>query len=104
MCSNDAKSCYDRITHSVTSLCMRRMGVEEPPIVCMFTTIQNLEHYNRTAYGVSELSFTGKLCDKVKVQVSKSGLSLVPRFSTCYGMKATGPTFRPQSLAIPSPS
>ena len=58
MCSNDAKSCYDRIVHSVASLCMRRMGVEEPLIVCMFTSIHNLEHHIRTVYGVSELSFT----------------------------------------------
>jgi hypothetical protein len=61
MCSNDARSCYDRIVHSVASLCMRRMGVEEPPIVCMFTTIQNLKHHIRTVYGDSELSLTGKL-------------------------------------------
>jgi hypothetical protein len=61
MCSNDAKSCYDRIVHSVASLSMRRMGVEAQPIICMFTTIQNLEHYIRTVYGDSELSFTGKL-------------------------------------------
>jgi hypothetical protein len=40
---------------------MRRMGVEEPPIVCIFNTIQNLQHYTRTVYGDSELSFTGKL-------------------------------------------
>jgi hypothetical protein len=60
MCSNDAKSCYDRIVHSVASLCMRRMGVEAPPIVCMFTTIQNLQHSIRTVYGDSELTFTGQ--------------------------------------------
>jgi hypothetical protein len=30
MCSYDAKSCYDR------------MGVKEPPIFCVFITIQNL--------------------------------------------------------------
>jgi hypothetical protein len=61
MCSNDAKSCYDRIVHSVASICMRRMGVEEQPIVCMFTTIQNLHHSIRTVYGDSELTFFGQL-------------------------------------------
>ena len=61
VCSNDAKSCYDRIVHSVASLAMQRMGMEQAPIVCMFTTIQNLDHYIRTVYGNSELSFSGKL-------------------------------------------
>jgi hypothetical protein len=40
---------------------MRQMGVEEPPIVCMFTTIQNLQHRIRTLHGDSELAFSGKL-------------------------------------------
>jgi hypothetical protein len=39
MSSNDAKVCYERIAHSVASLCMRRTGVEEPPIVFRVTTI-----------------------------------------------------------------
>jgi hypothetical protein len=58
---NVAKSGYDRIVHSTASLYMRRMGVEEPPIVCMFTTIQNLLHDFHTVYRDSELSFAGKL-------------------------------------------
>jgi hypothetical protein len=41
ICFNDAKSCYDRIVDSMASLCVRRMGMEEPPIVCMFTTIDS---------------------------------------------------------------
>jgi len=61
LCSNDAKSCYDRIVHSIASLCMRRVGMPEEPIVCMFTTIQNLKHHIRTAYGDSELYFGGEL-------------------------------------------
>jgi hypothetical protein len=40
---------------------MRRMGVEEPTIVCIFTTIQNLYHSIRTVYGDSELIFSGQL-------------------------------------------
>jgi hypothetical protein len=61
MCSNDAKSCYDRIVHSVASLAMQRLGVAEAPIVCMFTTIQNLEHKIRTVFGDSTIGFTGAL-------------------------------------------
>ena len=61
LCSNDAKSCYDRIVHSVASLCMQRLGVPPAPIVCMFTTIQNLEHRIRTIYGDSKIGFSGAL-------------------------------------------
>ena len=61
VCSNDAKSCYDRIVHSVASLSMQRMGVPKEPLVCMFTTIANLEHNIRTAYGDSLETFGGEL-------------------------------------------
>jgi hypothetical protein len=54
ICSNDAKSCYDRILHLVTSLCLKRLGLPEGAIVCMFTTLQNLEHTVRTVYGDSK--------------------------------------------------
>ena len=61
LCANDAKSCYDRIVHSVASLCMQRVGLPIGPIICMFTTIQNLHHHIRTIYGDSEVSFGGDL-------------------------------------------
>ena len=44
LCSNDAKSCYDRILHSVASLCLKRLGLPDGAIICMFSTLQNLEH------------------------------------------------------------
>ena len=61
LCSNDAKSCYDRIVHSVASLAMQRVGAPVEPIVCMFTTIQNLQHRIRTVYGDSDLTFSGAM-------------------------------------------
>jgi hypothetical protein len=60
-CSNDAKSCYDQIVHSIASLCMQQNGVPEAPVVCMFTTIQNLSHYIRTIFGDSRLNFGGDM-------------------------------------------
>jgi len=48
LCCNDAKCCYDRMVHAVTSLAMQSKGVQAPPLVCMFTTIQNLNHTIRT--------------------------------------------------------
>ena len=32
LCSNDAKSCYDRIVHSIAILAMRRMGMPIQPV------------------------------------------------------------------------
>lgn len=53
MCSNDAKSCYDRVIHSIASLAYKRIGIPDPPVHCMFRTIQNMQHHIRTAYGDS---------------------------------------------------
>ena len=59
--SNDLKSCYDRIAHSFANLSMRRVGVPVEPILCMFKTIQEMEHYVRTVYGQSSISTGGHL-------------------------------------------
>jgi hypothetical protein len=59
--SNDAKACYDRIIHSVASICLQANGVPDEPLICMFTTIQNMKHHIRTIYGDSELSFGCKI-------------------------------------------
>ena len=59
LCSNDAKSCYDRIVHSVATLSMRRLGVPAEPIQSMFDTIQNMQHHVRTSYGDSQRWFGG---------------------------------------------
>jgi hypothetical protein len=42
LCSNDMKSCYDRIVHAVASLCLQRQGISESEVVCMFSTLQDL--------------------------------------------------------------
>jgi hypothetical protein len=60
LCSNDAKSCYDRIIHSVASLCFQHQGVPEAPLVCMLSTLQNMTHTIRTAYGDSTRSYGGR--------------------------------------------
>ena len=61
LCSNDAKSCYDRIVHSVASLCLHQLGLPESTIICMFTTLQNIEHTICTTYGDSQHSYGGDL-------------------------------------------
>ena len=59
LCTNDLNSCYDRIVHSVASLCLQRQGLAESEVVCMFSTLQNLRHTIRTAFGDSETSYGG---------------------------------------------
>lgn len=63
ICSNDAKSCFDRIVHSVAMLAYRRLGVDSPPVESMITSIQNLQHHVRTGFGDSyfTLSSSGTL-------------------------------------------
>ena len=53
LCSNDAKSCYDRIVHTVAILAYRQLGIAHPPMECMIKTIQNMKHHFRTAHGDS---------------------------------------------------
>jgi hypothetical protein len=58
LCSNNAKSCYDRIVHNVASLCMQRVGTPPGPIKSMFQMIQSLSHHVRTVFGESKAGFT----------------------------------------------
>ena len=61
LCSNDAKSCYDRVVHSIASLSMRRLGAPSSAIQSLLTTLQLAKHKIRTAFGVSQKWF-GRLC------------------------------------------
>jgi hypothetical protein len=53
LCSNDAKSCYDRIVHSVTALAFCCQGAPKGPVASLLKTLQDAHHKIRTAYGVS---------------------------------------------------
>lgn len=59
LCSNNLVSCYDRIIHMLTGLILRSKGVPEPPIICMLSSIKNLEHSIRTVFGDSALTYGG---------------------------------------------
>ena len=61
--SNDAKSCYDRIVHSVAMLSMRRMGYPVQPLISLFSTLQELRQHIRTSAGDSEDFFDGSHTD-----------------------------------------
>ena len=53
LCSNDAKSCYDRIVHSFASIAMRRLGAHPEAVQCMLKTIQEAKHHIVTAFGIT---------------------------------------------------
>ncbi len=59
ICSNDAKACYDLISHSQASLCMQRQGVPKAAVNYLFTTLQEATHCVRTAYGDSSIAYGG---------------------------------------------
>ena len=57
--SVDAHTCFDRIAHSIASLCCQRLFVDIHPVVTMLLTIQKMKFYLRTAYGDSESYYGG---------------------------------------------
>jgi hypothetical protein len=68
LCVNDMKGCYDRIVHSVASICMQRFGIDIKPLRSMFYTLQHLEHYIRTAQGISNQSFNAADVHPIAIQ------------------------------------
>jgi hypothetical protein len=68
ICVNDMKGCYDRIVHSVASVCMQRLGMDINALRSMFYTLQQLDHCVRTAHGVSDLSFNASEVHPIAIQ------------------------------------
>ena len=60
LCSNDTKACYDRITHSIVSLALQRVGLPPAPVICMFQSLQQIHHHICTGYGISDATY-GKI-------------------------------------------
>jgi hypothetical protein len=58
LCSNDAKSCYDRILHAIATICMQRVGVHKEACLMMFGTPAKVKHHIRTTYGDSTTSYS----------------------------------------------
>ena len=51
--SNDAKGCYDCIIHTVLQVALLRLGIPKPALQSIIKTIQEMDHFVRTAFGVS---------------------------------------------------
>ena len=82
LCSNDAKSCYDRIIHSVASIAMQRIGMPIEPIVSMFTALQDMQHYVKTAHGISTHTYGCRTHEGKPVQGSGQGNGASPTIWT----------------------
>ena len=78
LCSNDAKSCYDRITHSLASLALQRIGLPIPPIISMLTSLQKMKHHIRTGYGVSSRTYGNSYKNGKPTQGSGQGNGASP--------------------------
>ena len=59
LASVDAANCYDRMCHSIVSLCCQYFGVPAPPLICMLLAIQLMKFYLRTSFGDSDDSYGG---------------------------------------------
>ena len=59
VCSEDARSCYDRIVHVAAFLALRKLGISKSMIVSMLVTIQHMEHHIRTSFGDSVQHYGG---------------------------------------------
>lgn len=57
--ANDLMTCYDRMAHVPSGLALRYLGAPPTAVQCMSSTIQQMRHYIRTAYGDSETFYDG---------------------------------------------
>jgi hypothetical protein len=76
LCSNDAKSCYDRVVRSIASLCFLRLCAPKAAVMSLLQTLQKAKHRIRTAFGISQQSYGGDL--KVPVQGLGQGNGAAP--------------------------
>jgi hypothetical protein len=72
--SCDLKSCYDRINHSSAGLALRKIGISQQEVMSMFTTIQQMTHKVRTAFGDSAKSYGGQQTYKKKWRLPPQGV------------------------------
>jgi len=57
--STDAANCYDRMIHKIISMSAIKWGVPGKVIKALLSPLHRAIHHTRTAYGDSEISFTG---------------------------------------------
>jgi hypothetical protein len=63
--SNDTKQCYDQILHMVSNICLQRVGVHQATSRVMLGTLQQMQHYIKSACRTSERSYS---CVQIPLQ------------------------------------
>jgi hypothetical protein len=58
LCSNNAKSCLDRILLAIVTICTRQVGVPQQACMMMFGTLIKAQHYIMMTYGDSNEAFS----------------------------------------------
>jgi len=56
LCSNDAKSCYDRIVLIVAALCLCHLGADKASVQSMIGTIHGMHHHVWSTFGDSKIA------------------------------------------------
>ena len=59
MVSADAHMYYDRMQHSVVSICCQRLGVPLKAVICMLSTLQNMQYFLHMGHGESSTYYGG---------------------------------------------
>ena len=59
VCSNNARSCYDRIIHIAAFLALRQLRIPKLMIIRMLHTIQVMEHVIRISFDDSTEIYSG---------------------------------------------
>jgi hypothetical protein len=57
---NNLHSNYDEICHSIAALAARRLGIQGSEVKFMTSTLQDMKHTIRTAFGDSRDSYGGE--------------------------------------------
>ena len=57
--STDAEYCYDAVNHAACSIAMQAVGVPINMVRCYLTSVQTMQYFLQTGFGLSDLSYGG---------------------------------------------
>jgi len=81
LCSNNAKSCYDRITLLAAALCLYQHGTPKSMVSSILTILYKMEHHICTTFGDSKTQ-----ASNYQQQVLVRGMVQVLTFGLCWSV------------------
>ena len=66
LCSNNAKSCFDRMVRIITYLSIQQSGAPKNAIRSMILTLQKAQHFVSTAFGRSSNSYGTQMAEPMQ--------------------------------------